>query len=65
MSYGLRVVLNEITVLTPTEYQERPVGSIEPRGYARLSRTHCYTADGRIEVLDGYVRRPRLRLRSR
>lgn len=52
--YGGRIVLSEITTLTPDAYAERAVGAIEPRGVPGVSRTHTYTFDGSVEALDGY-----------
>ncbi len=58
--YGSRVVFNAVEVLTPDEYRERPVGTLEPSwaGESNLC-THTYTFDGRFEATDG------LRLLSR
>ena len=57
--YGRRIVLNKIDVLTPVEYRETPVGSIETGWLPGVVRTHTYTADGGFEALDGlrYERR--------
>jgi hypothetical protein len=57
--YGRRIILNKIDVLTPVEYRETPVGSIEPGWLPGVVRTHTYTADGGFEALDGlrYERR--------
>ena len=58
-AYGRRIVLNRIDVLTPDDYEETPVGSVEPGWLPGVVRTHTYTADGGIEALDGvrYVNR--------
>ena len=61
VAYGRRIVLSAITTLTPDEYEEHPIGSIEPEGVSGIRRTHTYTFDGSIEALDGYrrvLRRP-------
>ncbi|HET7026196.1 MAG TPA: hypothetical protein VFI28_00745, partial [Candidatus Limnocylindrales bacterium] len=55
-SYGRRIVLSSITTLTETEYEERVIGTIEPTGQPGVTRTHCYTTDGDVEVLDGFER---------
>lgn len=52
--YGGRIVLSAITTLSPDAYDERRVGSIEPRGLPGFCRTHTYTFDGSVEALDGY-----------
>lgn len=55
--YGGAIVLNEIEVLTETDYREKAVGRIEPNWRRRTVGTHCYTTDGRYETIDGYRRR--------
>jgi hypothetical protein len=52
--YGSRVVFNAVEVLTPEEYQERPVGLLDPSwaGGHNLC-VHTYTFDGRFEATDG------------
>ncbi len=55
-AYGRRIVLSAITKLTPSDYEERIIGSIEPEGIPGITRTHTYTFDGSIEALDGYRR---------
>ena len=45
-AYGRRIVLNRIDVLTPDDYQETPIGAIEPGWLPGVVRTHTYTADG-------------------
>ncbi len=57
--YGRRIVLSEILVLTPDDYRERPIATIEPAGLADMQRTHTYTFDGTTEALDAYRRVPR------
>lgn len=64
MVYGGRIVLSAITTLTPADYQEHEVGSIEPEGIPGVTRTHTYTFDGSVEALDGYRRVPRWSHRS-
>ena len=52
-TYGRRIVINRIDVLSPTDYHETPVATIEPRGIRGLSRTHGYDATAGLEVIDG------------
>jgi hypothetical protein len=59
VSYGRRIVLNEIRTLTTTEYAEAPIATIEPEGIPDVTRTHTYSVDGPVEALDGYLRRRR------
>jgi hypothetical protein len=63
--YGRRIVLNRIERLDETGYREVPVGRIEPVGPEGSLRTHCYTADGRYEAVDGFRLRPRIPLPGR
>jgi hypothetical protein len=58
--YGSRVVFNAIETLTPDEYRERPVGTLDP-SWAKGQNlcAHTYTFDGTFEATDG------LRLLSR
>lgn len=53
--YGFACQLNEIEVLTPTEYRERPAGRIEPDWYPGLIGTHTINSNDAIEVIDGQV----------
>ena len=57
--YGRRIVLNRIDVLSPDEYREVPIGTIEPRAFAGVLRTHTYAVDDGIEALDGLRYEPR------
>lgn len=60
--YGRRIVLNRIESLSPDEYREVPIGTIEPRGLAGVRRTHTYSRDGPFETLDGLSYQPRFRV---
>ena len=60
VAYGRQIILSAISTLTPTEYAERPIGSIRPDHMRGVQRTHTYTFDGSIEALDGYRRVLRL-----
>ncbi len=55
-AYGRRIVLSAITTLNDTDYEEHPIGSIEPAGTHGIERTHTYSFDGSTEALDGYRR---------
>jgi hypothetical protein len=51
--YGTRVVFNSVEVLTPDDYRERPVGSLEPNwAGGRNLGAHTYTFDGSWEAAD-------------
>jgi hypothetical protein len=49
--YGYSFALNEIVMLTPSEYRERPMLTVEPFG--DLMATHTYNREGLIEAIDG------------
>ncbi|MDQ6666578.1 MAG: hypothetical protein M3Z23_19535 [Acidobacteriota bacterium] len=51
--YGYSFSLNEIVKLTPDEYEERPLVTVEPTWASGLRTTHTYNRLGRIEVTDG------------
>jgi hypothetical protein len=57
--YGRRIVLNRIDVLNADEYREVPIGAIEPRALAGVTRTHTYAVDDGIEALDALRYAPR------
>ncbi|MGA2927878.1 MAG: hypothetical protein ABSG43_18155 [Solirubrobacteraceae bacterium] len=50
--YGGAVVFNRITRLTPTEYQEEPVGRLEPGARGATLGTHTFNAADGWEVID-------------
>jgi hypothetical protein len=57
--YGFGFTLNEVTVLTETDYAERPGPTIEPDWSPGLLGTHTYNRAGDVEVTDGKVLRRR------
>ena len=57
--YGRRIVLNRIDLLAEDDYRETAVASIEPGWLPGVVRTHTYTVDGDVEVLDGQRYQPR------
>lgn len=57
--YGYSVTLNEITVLSETDYAERPRATITPDWEPGLLGMHTYNHVGDVEVIDGKVSRPR------
>jgi hypothetical protein len=60
--YGARTVFNEVEVLSPDEYRERPLGFLGPAwaGGPNLA-AHSYTFDGAWEATDGLRTFSRLR----
>jgi hypothetical protein len=53
--YGHSFTLNEILTLTPEEYRERPVLTVEPSWSKGLIGTHTYSQSGAIEIVDACV----------
>jgi hypothetical protein len=51
--YGYAMQLNEVTRLTPTEFEERPVRWIGPTWAPSLLGTHTWNESARFQVLDG------------
>jgi hypothetical protein len=60
--YGFAIQLNEVTQLTPTAYDERPNGRIEPHWLKEGLATHTANYDGTYEVLDAVTRVRRFQL---
>jgi hypothetical protein len=61
LRYGHAIWLNEVLVLSPTEYRERPFERIGPEWAAGNLCTHTYDRSARFEVLDGMRTRRVLR----
>jgi hypothetical protein len=59
--YGYACQLNEVEVLTPTRYREKPLQRIEPDWAPGLIGTHTLNSNARIELIDGQVYRQRYR----
>ena len=51
--YGYSFALNEVVTLTPSEYEERTILTVEPASFGNLMATHTYNRDGSIEAIDG------------
>ena len=51
--YGYSFSLNEVVRLTPRDYEERPILTVEPHLLGNLMAAHTYNRDGWIEVIDG------------
>lgn len=56
-SYGAEVVFRQITMLSPTRYEERPLGRLGAWGLG-MDGCHTYTAIDGLEVLDVRDRSP-------
>ncbi len=57
--YGYAVTFNEITRITPDEYEEVDRGRMIPSWDPRLLATHTINRDGDLTVIDAVMRRPR------
>ncbi|MGN6517922.1 MAG: glucosamine inositolphosphorylceramide transferase family protein [Dokdonella sp.] len=64
VDYGYAVVFNEVVVLDPERYEERPLGRIEPDWLRGLRGCHTYSRGGGIEIVDGKRLVPRRRTRA-
>jgi hypothetical protein len=51
--YGYAIQVNEVTRLTPTEFEERAVNWIPPAWARGLLGTHTWNESSRLQVLDG------------
>jgi len=56
--YGRAFALNEIVVLNPWEYCEKPYVIVEPTWAKGLVGTHTYSRAGEFEIIDGCTRLP-------
>jgi hypothetical protein len=56
-SYGAEVAFREVTVLSPTRYEERPLGRLAAWGLG-MDGCHTYSAIEGLEVLDVRDRSP-------
>ena len=54
-SYGWAIQMNEIEVLSTTDYREHKIERIEPNWAPNLTGTHTYNYNERLEVIDGRV----------
>ena len=55
--YGYGLKINEIRVLTETEYQETELSSVEPLWDRNLIATHTFNRTGSLTVIDAERRR--------
>jgi hypothetical protein len=56
-TYGYGFDLNEVLVLSETEYKEEKVLSVRPDWDKKVLATHTYGAEGKFKVIDAYTRR--------
>lgn len=59
-TYGFGFDLNEVDVLTETDYREHTVESVRPNGNKWLLGTHTYGNEGKLTVIDAFSRRSKL-----
>jgi hypothetical protein len=53
VEYGRKIILNEIVVLSATDYRETPHFTVNPAWTKDLVGTHTYGRAGRVEIIDG------------
>ena len=51
--YGYAIVINEVTKLTPSEFEERRAGYVAPTWAAGLEATHTWNENAAFQVIDG------------
>ena len=51
--YGYAITLNEVTRLTPTEFEEHPVAHVPPKWMPGLLGTHTWNQSSAFQVIDG------------
>ncbi len=57
--YGFGFDLNEILILSETEYCEEKVVSVRPYWNEKIQATHTFTNEGQLTVIDAFIRRRR------
>lgn len=62
--YGYGFNLNAIVCLSETDYIETRVMEVRPDWDRKVLATHTFANEGQLTVIDAFVRKPRLRLRS-
>jgi hypothetical protein len=62
--YGSSFTLNEIVLLDPERYEERPGLTVMPDWAPNLVATHTYSQSGTVEVIDGCTRIAAERVRN-
>ena len=58
-AYGYGFDLNEISVLSETEYCEGTITSVRPDPRKKMLATHTYARQGNLTVVDALTRRPK------
>jgi len=52
--YGYAMTVNEVTRLTPTDFEEHPVGRVLPAWMPGLLGTHTWNQSSAFQVIDGF-----------
>lgn len=58
--YGFGFDLNEILLLSETEYHERAAASVRPYWDKKVQATHTFATEGRLTIIDAFTRRQKL-----
>ncbi len=58
--YGYGFDLNEIVLLSESNYEEKEVISVRPNWDRRVKATHTYSSEGGLTVIDALIRRSRV-----
>jgi hypothetical protein len=59
-TYGYGFYLNEVLLLSETEYLEREWISVGPDWDRKIKATHTFTSEGQLTIIDAFTRRRRL-----
>lgn len=57
--YGYGFDLNEISLLSDSEYAERNVLSVQPGWDKKARATHTFAREGKLTMIDAFTRRSR------
>jgi len=52
--YGYAMTVNEVTRLTPTDFEEHPVARVLPTWMPGLLGTHTWNQSSAFQVVDGF-----------
>lgn len=58
--YGYGLYINEVLILSETEYLERKVASFKPDWDQKIKGIHTFSSNGTLTVIDAFTRRRRI-----
>jgi hypothetical protein len=60
VTYGYGIYLNEILLLSESEYLEKTVVSVKPDWDRKIEATHTFVSKGNLTIIDAFTRRRRI-----